>query len=77
MKYFLGTQNFSGTNGPVVRYFFHPWDSAIHLSYNRPVKLTIFLVVSDHSGVATGVKFGKNAGFIASTGMDRNLKFYA
>ncbi|CAB3980346.1 Pre-mRNA-processing factor 19 [Paramuricea clavata] len=32
---------------------------------------------TDHSGVATGVKFGKNAGFIASTGMDRNLKFYA
>lgn len=31
----------------------------------------------DHSGVATGVKFGKNASFIASTGMDRNLKFYS
>lgn len=30
----------------------------------------------DHSGVATGVRFGQNASFLASAGMDRSLKYY-
>ena len=29
-----------------------------------------------HTSLATGVSFGKNARFLASTGMDRSLKFY-
>jgi len=32
---------------------------------------------AEHSGVATGVKFGKHASFIASVGLDRHLKFYS
>ena len=30
----------------------------------------------DHSGVATGVRFGQNASFLASAGMDCSLKYY-
>ncbi|XP_002734121.1 pre-mRNA-processing factor 19 [Saccoglossus kowalevskii] len=33
-------------------------------------------VFKDHSDMATGVRFGRHASFIASTGMDRSLKFY-
>ncbi|XP_012566859.1 pre-mRNA-processing factor 19 isoform X1 [Hydra vulgaris] len=33
--------------------------------------------ITDHTGIVTGVKFGKNASFLASTSMDRNLKYYA
>ncbi|XP_071944991.1 pre-mRNA-processing factor 19-like [Antedon mediterranea] len=33
-------------------------------------------VLTDHNGLATGVRFGQHAGFLASTGMDRSLKFY-
>ncbi|KAM7441531.1 Pre-mRNA-processing factor19 [Porites harrisoni] len=32
---------------------------------------------AEHSGVVTGVKFGKHASFIASVGLDRHLKFYS
>ncbi|KAG8505715.1 Pre-mRNA-processing factor 19, partial [Galemys pyrenaicus] len=32
---------------------------------------------SEHSGLTTGVAFGHHAKFIASTGMDRSLKFYS
>lgn len=31
---------------------------------------------TEHTSLATGVSFGKNARFLASTGMDRSLKFY-
>ncbi|XP_062518319.1 pre-mRNA-processing factor 19-like [Corticium candelabrum] len=31
---------------------------------------------TEHSGLATGVKFGQNAAFIASSSLDRSLKFY-
>lgn len=30
----------------------------------------------DHSGMVSGVRFGKNASFIASVGMDRTLKYF-
>ncbi|XP_077995369.1 pre-mRNA-processing factor 19-like [Glandiceps talaboti] len=33
-------------------------------------------VFKDHSEMATGVRFGRHSSFIASTGMDRSLKFY-
>jgi len=36
----------------------------------------IVLYYLDHSGVVTGVKFGQNASFLASVGMDRTLKYY-
>uniref|UniRef100_A0A673LH57 Pre-mRNA-processing factor 19 n=1 Tax=Sinocyclocheilus rhinocerous TaxID=307959 RepID=A0A673LH57_9TELE len=32
---------------------------------------------SDHSGLVTGVAFGEHAQFLASSGMDRSLKFYS
>lgn len=32
---------------------------------------------AEHSGLTTGVAFGHHAKFIASTGMDRSLKFYS
>ncbi|XP_078493142.1 pre-mRNA-processing factor 19-like [Ciona intestinalis] len=31
---------------------------------------------TEHSALTTGVRFGKNAKFLASSGMDRSLKFY-
>lgn len=31
---------------------------------------------TDHTGLATGVRFGKNTSFLASVSMDRNLKYY-
>lgn len=31
---------------------------------------------TDHAGMVTGVKFGRNASFLVSTGMDRSLKYY-
>lgn len=31
---------------------------------------------NDHTAVATGVRFGSNANYIASTSIDRSLKFY-
>lgn len=33
--------------------------------------------ITDHTGLVTSVKFGKNASFLASASMDRNLKYYA
>ncbi|XP_071848951.1 pre-mRNA-processing factor 19-like [Apostichopus japonicus] len=33
-------------------------------------------IFSDHTDIATGVRFGNHASFLASTGMDRNLKFF-
>lgn len=33
-------------------------------------------VFSDHTALATGVRFGKNAQYLASTSMDRTLKLY-
>ena len=47
----------------------------LNLSYLM-VKLVCFLSI-EHSGVVTGVKFGKHASFIASVGLDRHLKFYS
>ena len=32
---------------------------------------------SDHTAVATCAKFGRNAEFLASAGMDRNLRYFA
>lgn len=34
-------------------------------------------VFNDHTAMATGVRFGRNASFIASTSMDRTLKLYS
>jgi len=33
--------------------------------------------LSDHTGMVTSVKFGKNASFIASASMDRSLKYFS
>lgn len=33
-------------------------------------------VFNDHTAMATGVRFGKHAGYLASTSMDRTLKLY-
>jgi len=33
--------------------------------------------LTDHTGLVTSVKFGKNASFLASASMDRNLKYYS
>ncbi len=33
-------------------------------------------VFNDHTALATGVRFGSNANYIASASMDRSLKFY-
>lgn len=33
-------------------------------------------VFNDHTAAATGVRFGRNASYIASTSMDRTLKLY-
>ncbi|XP_008157811.1 pre-mRNA-processing factor 19 [Eptesicus fuscus] len=38
---------------------------------------TEILHFTEHSGLTTGVAFGQHAKFIASTGMDRSLKFYS
>merc|ERR1711936_185284 len=34
-------------------------------------------VVSEHTAIATGVRFGQNAKYLASTSMDRTLKIYS
>ena len=31
---------------------------------------------ADHTGVVNAVRFGKNAAFLVSAGMDRTLKFF-
>lgn len=33
-------------------------------------------VFNDHTAMATGVRFGRNASYLASTSMDRTLKLY-
>lgn len=33
-------------------------------------------VFNDHTALATGVRFGKHAQYVASTSMDRTLKLY-
>lgn len=33
-------------------------------------------VFNDHTALATGVRFGQNASFLASTSMDRSLKLF-
>ncbi|EHB02054.1 Pre-mRNA-processing factor 19 [Heterocephalus glaber] len=38
---------------------------------------TEILHFTEHSGLTTGVAFGHHAKFLASTGMDRSLKFYS
>jgi len=34
-------------------------------------------VISEHTAMATGIRFGENANYVASTSMDRTLKIYA
>ena len=34
-------------------------------------------IFNDHTALATGVRFGKHAQYLASTSMDRTLKLYA
>ena len=34
-------------------------------------------VLNDHTALATGVRFGQNASFVASTSMDRSLKIFS
>lgn len=34
-------------------------------------------VLDDHTALATGIAFGQNASYIASSSMDRSLKFYS
>lgn len=43
----------------------------------KPLTFASCLSSSEHSGLTTGVAFGHHAKFIASTGMDRSLKFYS
>jgi len=38
---------------------------------------TLLKTLTDHTGLVTSVKFGKNAGFLASASMDRTLKYFA
>lgn len=33
-------------------------------------------IFNDHTALATGVRFGTNAEYLASTSMDRTIKFY-
>jgi pre-mRNA-processing factor 19 len=33
-------------------------------------------VFNDHTALATGIRFGLNANYLASSSMDRSLKFY-
>lgn len=33
-------------------------------------------MLNDHTAQATGIGFGNNANFLASTSMDRSLKFF-
>ena len=33
-------------------------------------------IFTDHTGLVTGVRFGKNASFVASVAMDRSLKYF-
>ncbi len=33
-------------------------------------------VFNDHTALATGIRFGSNANYLASSSMDRSLKFY-
>lgn len=33
-------------------------------------------VFNDHTAMATGIRFGSNASYLASTSMDRTLKIY-
>lgn len=38
---------------------------------------TVIRIVTDHTAPVNGVKFGNNASFVTSCGMDRTLKFYS
>lgn len=46
----------------------------IHVTF---LFVLFFFFFLEHSGITTGVKFGKHASFIASVGLDRHLKFYS
>lgn len=48
----------------------------LYIEEEKPHSCLSFLS-SEHSGLTTGVAFGHHAKFIASTGMDRSLKFYS
>lgn len=37
----------------------------------------LLTTITEHTGLVTSVKFGRNASFLASASMDRNLKYYA
>jgi len=45
-------------------------------SHNAKMLLSPISFSLDHTGLVTGVRFGKNAGFVASVGMDRSLKYF-
>ena len=39
-------------------------------------RFVLFQVMNDHTAMATGVRFGQYASYLASTIMDRTLKIY-
>ena len=47
-----------------------------HSIYFRCLQIIMLKVMNDHTAAATGVRFGENSQYIASTSMDRTLKIY-
>ena len=47
-----------------------------HLYYCAWFMSNDILLSSEHTGLVTGVRFGRNASFVASVAMDRNLKYF-
>jgi len=62
----------------------HYDDSGRYLAAATGTEIRIFTgkhlehvhTLDEHTGLVTDVKFGQNASFLASTSMDRNLKFW-
>ncbi|KAF6018878.1 PRPF19 [Bugula neritina] len=76
--------NFPGHSGPISAIAFSENgfylataadDAVVKLVYLCK-KWTELKVLNDHTAQATGVAFGSNASFLASTSMDRSLKFF-
>jgi pre-mRNA-processing factor 19 len=60
----------------VIGFCLHQFDCLFLIRVYQAKQWDLLKVFNDHTALATGIRFGSNANYLASSSMDRSLKFY-